>query len=237
MKEEAVSMRFLSVVLALGGALLLWNAASAEPARVAAAADKPGVFDYYVLTLSWSPTFCAELEPGRTDPQCSVGGPRRYAFVLHGLWPQFEQGWPEFCETGSRAFVPRAVANRMLDIMPSDRLVFHQYRKHGTCSGLGVDGYFALSRKLYEKVKIPAPFQALDDPRFSISPADLKARFAAANPGLKPDHVAVTCGGAGDRMKEVRVCFDKSGAFRSCGRNETPQRQCRASRMYVPPVR
>lgn len=219
-------------------AALYATVASGEPAsRTAASANKPGVFDYYVLTLSWSPTYCAELEPGRSDPQCSASGTRRYAFVLHGLWPQFAQGWPEFCETGERAFVPRAVANSMLDIMPSDKLVFYQYRKHGTCSGLGVDGYFAMARRLYEKVKVPAPFQNLTDTRFSIAPADLEARFLSANPGLKAEHIAVQCGGAGDRLKEVRVCFDKAGAFTTCGRNESQQRLCRAARMYVPPVR
>lgn len=231
-------MRFLICILAIAFAGMLGGPATAEPAaRTAPSADKAGVFDYYVLTLSWSPSYCADLEPGRTDPQCSVGGSRRYAFVLHGLWPQYEQGWPESCQTADGGFVPRAVANRMLDVMPSDKLVFHEYRKHGTCSGLGVDGYFALSRKLYEKVKIPAALQNVTDPRFLIAPAELKARFVSANPGLKTDQVAVLCGGSGDRLKEVRVCFDKAGAFRSCGKNESPQRQCRAARMYVPPVR
>ena len=115
--------------------------------------NEPGKFDYYILSLSWSPTYCAELPRGASDPQCDRRRPRPYAFVLHGLWPQFERGWPESCPSRDRGFVPRPVANRMLDIMPSDKLVFHEYRKHGTCTGLGVDGYFALSRSLYEKIK------------------------------------------------------------------------------------
>ncbi len=133
--------------------------------------------------------------------------------------------------------MPRAVANRMLDIMPSDKLVFHQYRKHGTCSGLGADGYFALARKLYEKVVVPAPFRNVEDPRFFIAPAELKARFIAANPGLKADQLSIQCGGPGDRLRELRICFDKSGAFTRCGANENQQRLCRATRLYVPPVR
>ena len=42
----------------------------------------------------------------------------------------------------------------------------------------------------------------------------------AANPELKPDMIAVQCGGAGNRLREVRICFDKGGTFRACGRNE-----------------
>ena len=45
------------------------------------------------------------------------------------------------------------------------------------------------------------------------------------------------CGGAGNRLKEVRICFTKDGEFRACGRNEDQRRLCSAERMYVPPVR
>jgi ribonuclease T2 len=196
--------------------------------------DQPGVFDYYVLSLSWSPTYCAGLREGRRDPQCEG---RPYAFVLHGLWPQHERGWPQDCRSGDRGWVPAPVAERMLDIMPSKNLVFHEYRKHGTCSGLGVDGYFDLARRLYEKVKIPRRFVGLTDDRFTIPPGELVREFLSANPQLKPDMIAVQCGGAGNRLKEVRVCFEKGGNFRSCGRNEDQGKLCAADRMYVPPVR
>lgn len=199
--------------------------------------DQPGVFDYYVLSLSWSPTFCAELRGDRYEPQCHARTNRPYAFVLHGLWPQHERGWPQHCRTSDRGFVPRPVADRMLDIMPSDKLVFNEYRKHGTCSGLGVDGYFDLARKLYDKVKIPKRFVGLNDDRLTVSPGELVRDFMSANPQLKPDMIAVQCGGTGNRLKEVRVCFDKAGEFRACGRNEDQRRLCSADRMYVPPVR
>ena len=196
-----------------------------------------GKFDYYVMSLSWSPSYCAG-QPGNTgDPQCSARSGRPYSFVLHGVWPQFEKGWPQDCQTADRGFVPRPVANRMLDIMPSDKLVFHEYRKHGTCSGLGVDGYFDMARSLYNKVKIPQRFATITDPRTFVATPELLAEFVAANPGMKPDGIAVDCGGAGPRLKEVRICFDKGGNFRSCGRNENQSRMCSAQRIYVPPVR
>jgi ribonuclease T2 len=198
---------------------------------------EPGVFDYYLLALSWSPTYCADIGEQRNDPQCSARRERPFAFVLHGLWPQYERGWPQNCRSEDRGFVPRPVARRMLDIMPSERLVFHEYRKHGTCSGLGVDGYFDLARQLHDKVKIPPRFVRLTDPRVTVSPTELVDSFIAANPGLAPDMIAVECGGAGNRLKEVRICFDKGGSFRACGRNESQARLCSAQRMYVPPVR
>jgi ribonuclease T2 len=202
-----------------------------------ARSHKPGAFDYYVLTLSWSPTYCADGGDQRGDPQCRPRRDRPYAFVLHGLWPQYERGWPQDCRGADRGYVPAPVADRMLDIMPSRRLVFHEYRKHGTCSGLGVDGYFDLARKLHDKVRIPPRFVRVTDLRLSVSPDELMSEFMAANPGLEPDMIAVECGGAGSRLKEVRICFDKGGDFRACGRNESQARLCSAQRMYVPPVR
>ncbi len=196
-----------------------------------------GKFDYYLMSLSWSPSYCATLPKDGYDPQCNRRDGKRYSFVLHGVWPQFEKGWPQNCPSADRGFVPRPVATRMLDIMPSERLVFHEYRKHGVCSGLGVDGYFDLSRTLFNKVKIPAKYAAIADPRTFVSTQDIVADFMAANPGMKPDNMVVECGGPGPRLKEVRVCFDKGGNFRSCGRNENQSRLCSAPRMYVPPVR
>lgn len=221
-------LKIASILLALG----LYGSAHVGAQRHAA-----GAFDYYVLALSWSPTYCAETGDKRGDAQCAAKRERPYAFVLHGLWPQYERGWPQDCKSGDRGWVPGPVADRMLDIMPSRKLVFHQYRKHGSCSGLGVDGYFKLSRQLYEKVAIPTRFQRVTDDRLTVSVPELMAEFQKANPGLKPDMLAVQCGGAGNRLKEVRVCFTKQGDFRSCGRNENQRRLCSADRMYVPPVR
>ena len=146
-------------------------------------------------------------------------------------------GWPQDCKSGDRGWVPGPVADRMLDIMPSKRLVFHEYRKHGTCTGLGVDAYFDLARKLHDKVKIPPRFVNLTDERMFVGVTELVQDFLAANPELKPDMLSVQCGGAGNRLKEVRVCFTKDGQFRACGRNEDQRRLCSADRMYVPPVR
>ncbi|HRD76287.1 MAG TPA: ribonuclease T2 [Hyphomicrobiaceae bacterium] len=195
-----------------------------------------GQFDYYALVLSWSPTHCATATPGRDDMQCRPRNNKRYSFVLHGLWPQYERGFPESCQTRERPFVPDALITRMLDIMPARGLVIHEYRKHGTCSGLSPEGYFETSRKLFSKVKIPDRFDEPAAAQF-VSPAELIAAFVAANPGLKTESIAVQCSRPGDRLKEVRICFTRDGAYRACGNNENQSRLCSAARMYVPPVR
>jgi ribonuclease T2 len=210
-------------------ACALWAAASGAAARGPQAGD----FDYYVLALSWSPTYCGS-EAGQDDAQ-QCGGGRRYAFVLHGLWPQWQRGWPQFCATRA-SFLAEDIVRRMLDIMPSRPLVIHEWKKHGTCSGLDQQAYFALARQLYSKVQIPARYHEPEQP-ISAAPADLVADFAAANPGLEATMMAVSCGNRRDRgrLQELRICFDRDGAFIACGPNEA--RQCRARELVLPPVR
>lgn len=204
-------------------------------------ADVPGDFDYYTMVLSWSPTHCASQKTKRRGPdrQCNPRpGERPYAFILHGLWPQYERGFPERCYTRFKPFVPKRVINGMLDIMPSPGLIIHEYKKHGTCSGLRPEGYYQLSRRVFRSIKIPQRYQAPNKAQM-VSPETLVDEFIAANPasGLRHDMIAVACGGAGNRLREVRICFDKKGKPTSCGRNENQRRLCNARRMYVPPVR
>lgn len=198
--------------------------------------DEAGRFDYYTLVLSWSPTYCASRERDGEDPQCDRRGERTYAFVLHGLWPQYERGWPQDCRTRERPFVPRPIIDGMLDIMPSPRLVIHEYRKHGTCSGLSPESYYAYARKLHDKIKVPARF-VRPNQAFFVSPGEVKRDFIAANPGLAEDMIAVACNRSGARLREVRICFSREGELRSCGHNEEPRRLCSQTRLYVPPVR
>ncbi len=193
-----------------------------------------GVFDYYALVLSWSPTHCSTTHGFDDDQQCNRSDGRRYAFILHGLWPQYERGWPQNCRTRRKPFVPRPLIDSMLDIMPSDKLIIHEYRKHGTCSGLDPAGYYALSRQLYESIAIPEryinPYEVLQ-----VSPDEFRSEIAAANPDLEPDMIAVSCDG--NRLREIRICFSKDGKPQNCGPNENPRKLCSAREMFLPPVR
>lgn len=200
------------------------------------AKNQAGRFDYYALVLSWSPTHCATLRRDGYDPQCHSRDGRRFAFVLHGLWPQHERGWPEFCQTRGGNFVPQRTIDRMLDIMPSGGLIVHQYRKHGTCSGLAPDEFFDLARKYYGQIKIPARF-AHPNEQLTVSPKEVVEAFVEANPGLTARQMVVDCANSGNRLREVRICLSREGRFRDCGANENPQRLCRSDRLYLPPVR
>ncbi|NOT70219.1 MAG: ribonuclease T2 [Hyphomicrobium sp.] len=198
-------------------------------------ANTAGQFDYYALVLSWSPSYCSGAGDN-DDQQCNRSDGKRFSFVLHGLWPQYEKGYPQDCRTARRPFVPQPLIDSMLDIMPSSRLVIHEYRKHGTCSGLQPDGYLSLARQLYSSIRIPERFKNPFEQQFT-SPSEVIANFTRANPQITPDMMAVACGGAGNRLKEIRFCFSKDGKPRSCGENENQRRMCSSDRMFVPPVR
>jgi ribonuclease T2 len=183
------------------------------------------------MSLSWSPGFCA-TPAGREDTmQC--GGQRPYGFVLHGLWPQYEQkGWPEDCATGS---VDDATVESMLNIMPSPTLVRHEWQKHGTCSGLDAKDYFEEAAEAFQSVKIPAAYQA---PKkvITVSPDQMLQEFVAANPQFGQQGFAVLCSGNGRYLQEVRACLDKDLAGRSCNR-EVLRDACKSDEMIMRPVR
>lgn len=192
-----------------------------------------GKFDYYVLALSWSPSFCANEGKAKRSPQCS--GTRPFAFVLHGLWPQYERGYPENCKTVSKPWVASRTINAMLDIMPARGLVIHQYRKHGTCSGLAPEEYFDTARKAYESIAIPARYQS-PQKHVLVSPREIENDFLKANKTLTPDMISISCG-RGNRLREVRICFTKDLALRPCGMNEDQRKLCRLDKVVMPPVR
>ena len=145
--------------------------------------NTPGEFDYYVLVLGWAPSYCLTEGRLRRDAECNSAKP--HAFVLHGLWPQYEKGWPEDCSIGKRPRVPTSVIDEMRDIMPSKGLVIHEYRTHGTCSGLDPVQYFGVARELYERVKVPESLAA-SGTRQSLSADQIESAFADANPWLNP---------------------------------------------------
>lgn len=191
-----------------------------------------GQFDYYDLVLSWSPTYCETGGNQKRDPQCTSTRP--YSFVLHGVWPQYEKGWPQSCPTKKDSWVSREVIQSMMDIMPSKGLIIHEYKKHGTCSGLSPEQYYDLSRKLYNNIKIPARYKAPEKP-LMLSPKEIENDFLVNNPELKADMISIVCGPR--RLREVRICYNKSGKLTSCGQNEVQSKLCRLPKVYLPPVR
>lgn len=182
-------------------------------------------FDFYVLALSWSPTYC-ELEGSPHEPQCRDA----YGFVVHGLWPQFERGYPEFC-AASRLHPSQRTIRSVLDIIPDEGLARYQWDKHGTCSGLTPDAYFAATRQALAAVTIPNRFKHVRG-RDAMSAIDVERAFQRANRDIANDAIAVSC--ERNRLEDVRICLTKSFEFRSCP--EVDRRGCRSRSVVVPPT-
>ncbi len=199
----------------------------------AIARGKPGKFNYYALTLSWSPTFCASPAGRKSHQQC--GGQRRFAFVVHGLWPQYHRGWPQYCRQRA-PYLSKNLIRSTYDIMPSKGLIIHEWKKHGTCSGLSADAYFNLARELFGQIKIPARYLS-PNKTILTTPGQLVEDFIKTNRYLKRNMISVHCGNTTKRarLSQVRICFSRKGQLIRCGRNEA--RQCRARQLTLPPVR
>ena len=189
--------------------------------------EAAGDFDYYVMALSWSPAWCAGEGAGRGAAQCVAGA----RFVLHGLWPQNEQGWPSYCRTGMRD-PSRAESAAMADVMGSGGSAWYQWKKHGRCSGLPARGYYALARAAYGRIAIPEVFTRLQK-EVRLPAAVVEEAFIEANPGLELDMVTVTCDRR--RIDEVRICLSKALEPRPCAPDA--RRDCQMTDALMAPPR
>ena len=228
MGRHCLSRLAHSAAAALTFSLILANVAPAQERRQ----GEPGQFDYYVLALSWSPSYCEARQDrarNRTpDRQC---GGRPFSFVVHGLWPQYERGFPSYCQVPAPR-LNREIVGGMLDLMPSPRLVFHEWDHHGTCSGLSPRAYFESVRNARERVKIPSEYVDLDRP-IAVTPAEVADAFVKANPGLSPAALSISC----DRkwLTEVRICLGKDFSFRDC--TNMRRHACHVDKARMPAVR
>jgi len=225
---QSFSRLMISLTLA-AGLISLAGSARAQDKRQ----NAPGEFDFYVLSLSWSPSFCEEAAErgrsgGRSNIQCEG---RPFSFVVHGLWPQYENGFPEYCQRPSPR-LNRNIVSSMLDLMPATGLIFNEWDKHGTCSGLDGRNYFETIRKARAAIKIPAEYLELSQAK-TVAPAEVEEAFIKANPGLSNAAVSVTCNRT--RLSEVRICLSKDLQFRAC--EELERRSCRRDQVTMPPIR
>jgi ribonuclease T2 len=221
-RSSAIGVLLPLIVLLLGAQAIAQQRPQGEP----------GKFDFYVLSLSWSPSYCEAAEErssNRSDPQCE--GARPFSFVVHGLWPQYERGFPSWCQVPAPR-IPRSLVDGMLDIMPSPRLVFHEWDRHGTCSGLSAQAFFDIMRKARAEVKIPDAFAGIDKPKM-VTPGDVLDAFLQANPKLARDEIAIACDAK--RLTEVRICMSKDLGFRKCP--QVAERSCTREKVVMPAVR
>jgi len=229
MHRKALPAR--SVIPTVCLALVCLFASAAAPARHRSHTEggTPGDFSYYLLALSWSPAYCQQSPD---SPQCT--GSRHYGFVVHGLWPQNERDWPQYCDV--HVPVPDAVVAGIIDLMPARGLIYHEWSAHGTCSGLDPKAFFALVRRAYETVVIPASLTRPGAP-VSQSTSAITSDFLQANPRLTSDALLITCSGQGaPRLREVRLCLNRDLSPRPCS-PAALRGACRAPELILPPIR
>ncbi|NBU13750.1 MAG: ribonuclease T [Alphaproteobacteria bacterium] len=210
--------------------VLLFATPSMAQTKAAKTGAEPGQFDFYVLALSWSPAYCADGGTKRSPEQCAAGAPK--GFVVHGLWPQYEKGYPISCPT-DRKDLPKASFEKAALLFPDLKLASSEWRRHGACSGLEPDLYLDTVAAARNQVKLPAAF----DPASlgssgvaTLAPADIEKRFIEANPKLRPSMISVSCRKA--VLREVRICFTRDlKEFRSCP--EVDRAGCRSDQVSI----
>lgn len=188
-------------------------------------------FDFYVLALSWSPTYCQSEGKAKGDRnQC--GSDANFGFIVHGLWPQLESDHPAYCPTRQPDRVPARLGESLFDIVPSMGLIGHMWRKHGTCSGLSQADYFKVVRAARDRVQIPDSFRDMQKTK-NFSTDEIENAFMTVNPDLKNDGIAAVC--ANGRLREIRICLTDDLRFRTC--REVDRSGCQARSLTIPPVR
>ena len=193
--------------------LCLVTLLAASPRGATAEGEIAGEFDYYVLSLSWSPNWCALEGDARRSPQCDAS--QDHGWIMHGLWPQFHRGYPSFCHTVERP-PSRGMTDTMADIMGTPGLAWHQWKKHGSCTGLSAATYYETARAAYAAVERPAVFRKLTKD-ITLPASVVEAAFLKSNPEMSADGVTVTC--KNGYIQEVRICLSKTLAPVPCGRD------------------
>lgn len=190
--------------------------------------DAPGHFDYYLMSLSWSPSFC--LTHMDETEQC---GSRGFGFVLHGLWPQNRNGsWPQHCASADAP--DDATIARTLAFMPSRHLIEHEWQTHGACTGLDARSYFGLADRAFAAVRVPPALRTPQSPP-QLSADEIVRAFIQANPGLNERMISVACHDGGE-LTEVRVCLNKDDLSpQACGGRV--RNSCRYGALTIPAAR
>ena len=181
-------------------------------------------FDFYVLALSWSASFCERK--GWEPKQCQSG--RNPGFVVHGLWPQYDHGYPKACHALIRP--PVQAIKRHINLFPDEGLARYEWRQHGTCSGKSPAAYFDDVSRAKRAINIPDGFIAPRHGRW-VSPSDILEKFYDSNQGLRSGMIAINC--PGKQLAEIRICVSKDiKAFTSCP--QVSRASCRSDMIYIP---
>lgn len=194
--KAAVLIAVMTCILGALSAILYERDSSVPPsasppegraARTAAPKSDAAVsradFDFYLMAMSVHAAWCADGNRDRRE--CRAGSDR--PLVIHGLWPERlePRTYPRDCP-GPRLDLEDATANELRPFMPGMQsgLHDHEWREHGTCSGLGDDDYFratlTLARGLDAALRTVLTSHAGD----TIDAADLRTAANRLQPGI-----------------------------------------------------
>lgn len=195
------------------------------------AQNRAGVFDHYLLALTWMPGFCVAEGDARDDPRCQRGA--RAGWMVHGLWPQHANGaWPEYCQSAQRP-PSRAETAEQAGLFGTSGAAWHQWNKHGSCTGLSARDYYRLTAEAQRRVSVPDLFTRIDQ-RLTLDPGVIEAAFLEVNPDLRPPMLLTTC--RGSAIYEVRICLNRDLSPRDCA-PQTHLRECALDRAVLHPLR
>lgn len=157
----------------------------------------------YTLALSWSPEFCRFREGEvRHARQCS-GHAGRFAFVVHGLWPDGPRGrWPQWCP--ARAQPSAADMRAAMCMSPDVALLTRQWAKHGSCMVRRPHTYYRVTQILWNSLRWP-DFDRLSR-QDGLTAGDIRTTFAQANPYWDAEDVGLVVNERG-WLREMRLCY------------------------------
>jgi ribonuclease T2 len=211
---QAAAMKWTSLLsgIVVASSLLLQGALAQS--AVDLGPQPPGRFDFYVLSLTWVPGFCA----GHSDPtECALD----LGFRLHGLWPESMTGYPSNCSSDP---LPEDVRAAYVGLFPSAQMIDHEWSKHGTCTGLGPVGFFDKTQRLLRAIVVPPAYQRRANLQSSDA-ATIKSAFLAANSNLMAGSIVLSC--AGQKISEIHICLTKDDTARACEAWEWAEDNCR----------
>jgi ribonuclease T2 len=189
-------------------------------------ASQPGDFDYYLLSVSWAPNYCAD-HPSNHSSECRAGAGK--GFVLHGLWPQSETG-PYLQNCTDASPVASDIVNHMLNYMPSASLVQHEWQTHGTCSGLSAQDYFDKVEQAFRNLQIPQAYQQLPQQQ-KVGVQALEQAFASAN-SATAGAFRVSCHDG--ELVNLEACLSKDLQYQSC---TSSVQQCKSNPVLMLPTK
>jgi ribonuclease T2 len=139
--------------------LAVVSAIAAQP-DAAPEQEPPGKFDFYLMSFTIAPSFCALSARYAEKQECRAGTDAAYRampLTVHGLWPNRERVsvnlQPQYCAGPRLDSLSPALRGKLTQVMPgvADGLDRYEWRRHGVCTGLTAEAYFSAVVRLAEQ--------------------------------------------------------------------------------------